>query len=79
MADQDLFHIQLHPNKGAQAVEYAKNGLRTTGAIGMDFGPHSVLARRHLIRKPLSAFSDADCMALKREAVSATNLSTFAT
>jgi hypothetical protein len=73
MVDQDLFHIQLHPNKGLEAVEYAKKGLAQTGAIGLDFD-RSALTQRSLLRKPLSSFSDADRRALKQARTSATQL-----
>lgn len=32
-----IFQIQIHPNKPGEEVEYAKNGLIRTGAIGLDF------------------------------------------
>jgi hypothetical protein len=73
MAEQELFHIQLHPNVDREAVEYAKKGLAQTGAIGLDFN-RVILKRRRLGGKPVSSFSDADCKALWPARGSATRL-----
>src|SRR5579871_4651893 len=66
MARPEFFHMQLHPEKKpTETVEFAKKGLTTTGAIGLDFGAaNHALARRHLVGKPLSSFNATDCKAL---------------
>jgi HNH endonuclease len=60
MAHQSLFHIQLHPNKDEEAVEYAKNGLALTRAIGLDFEEKNLI-KQGLAGKPLSALDYSEC------------------
>jgi len=72
MAEQELFHMQLHPAKGQEAVEYAKNGLARTGAIGLDFGDdgYRTIAKRRLRGKSMTSFSDSVIDELGRAGVS---------
>jgi hypothetical protein len=64
MSKRELFHIQLHPARRGEEVEYAEKGLAETHAIGLDFNP-TVLKRRRLLGRPMSSFTNADWRALE--------------
>jgi 5-methylcytosine-specific restriction endonuclease McrA len=61
MAEQELFHMQLHPQSKHEVVEYARKGLARTRAIGLDFGDTAerIIVKKRLSRKPLTDFSDS--------------------